>query len=81
MSMMTKNKRAPTFFPFAVVPQPVYMNMNDMALLKQKKLQQQQIPEDSPDLKTPTAEDQLPVPEQKVLKQVVKLFHIWPHYI
>ena len=61
------------------------MNMNDMALLKQKKMQQQQIPEDSPDLKTPTAEDQLPVPEQKVLgisqyalKNVVKVaLNVW----
>jgi len=48
-----------------IVPQPVYMNQNDLALLRQKKQQQQQSPDDSPDLKTPTAEDQLPVPEQK----------------
>jgi len=54
------------FFSFSVVPQPVYMNQNDLALLRQKKQQQQQSPDDSPDLKTPTAEDQLPVPEQKV---------------
>ena len=58
------------FFLFAVVPQPVYMNMNDLnALAAQKVAAQQQefqdLPEDSPELKTPTAED-IMVPEQKV---------------
>ena len=61
-------------FVFAVVPQPVYMNMNDLkALAVQKQQQQHQqhqqfsdFPaEDSPELKTPTAEYTM-VPEQKV---------------
>ena len=56
---------------FAVVPQPVYMNMNDLAIMKQKQQQQQQMAEDSPELKTPTAEDQLPVPEQKVISIII----------
>lgn len=54
-----------------VVPQPVYMNMNDLKALAAQKQQQQlnsefnDLPEDSPELKTPTAED-IMVPEQKV---------------
>ena len=52
------------------MPQPVYMNMNDLkALAAQKAAVAQQdfpdLPEDSPELKTPTAED-IMVPEQKV---------------
>ena len=41
----------------SVVPQPVYMNMSDLERMKQQKLQQQQMEEDSLDLKTPTQED------------------------
>ena len=50
---------------FLVVPQPVYMNMNDLAMLAKQKQQENQ---EELDLKTPTAEDQhqLPVPDQKV---------------
>ena len=40
-----------------MVPQPVYMNMSDLERMKQQKLQQQQLEEDSLDLKTPTQED------------------------
>lgn len=53
-----------------VVPQPVYMNMSDLAAMAAQKaqLQQQQdfqpALDDSPELKTPTAEE-LIVPEQK----------------
>merc|ERR1719195_1458385 len=44
--------------PDMVVPQPVYMNMSDLERMKQQKLQQQQqMEEDSLDLKTPTQED------------------------
>ena len=59
-------------FVFAVVPQPVYMNMNDLKALAAQKAAVQQhqqfsdFPaEDSPELKTPTAEYTM-VPEQKV---------------
>merc|ERR1719195_85812 len=38
--------------PDMVVPQPVYMNMSDL-----ERMQQQQMEEDSLDLKTPTQED------------------------
>ena len=62
------------FFSFAVVPQPVYMNMNDLkALAAQKAAAQQGFPdfaEDSPELKTPTAEDMM-VPEQKVAQTFI----------
>ena len=54
------------------MPQPVYMNMNDLNALAAQKAaaagsQQEfpELPEDSPELKTPTAED-IMVPEQKV---------------
>ena len=52
------------------------MNMNDLkALAAQKAAEQQQFsdfPEDSPELKTPTAEDMM-VPEQKVVFQTLNL--------
>lgn len=55
-----------------VVPQPVYMNMSELASLSAQKAAAIQhnndyspLAEDSPDLKTPTAED-ISVPEQKV---------------
>ena len=62
-------------FSFTVVPQPVYMNMNDLKALAAQKaaVAQQGFPdfaEDSPELKTPTAEDMM-VPEQKVLSTFV----------
>ena len=65
----------PSFFP--VVPQPVYMNMNDLKVLAAQKAEmsaefqnlppdQDQDQEDSPELKTPTAESNgIMVPEQK----------------
>ena len=60
-------------FVFLVVPQPVYMNMNDLKALAAQKAaaatgtqpEFPELPEDSPELKTPTAED-IMVPEQKV---------------
>ena len=52
------------------------MNMNDLkALAAQKAAEQQQFsdfPDDSPELKTPTAEDMM-VPEQKV-RLKIRLF-------
>ena len=62
------------YFYFSVVPQPVYMNMGELAALAAQKalLAGQQnddyspTNDDSPDLKTPTAEDIISVPEQKV---------------
>ncbi|TRY62188.1 hypothetical protein TCAL_17208 [Tigriopus californicus] len=56
-----------------VLPQPVYMNMSDLAVLAAQKAAaqnaQSQIPgtieEESPDLKTPTAEDLNQIPGQK----------------
>ena len=46
------------YFPFSVVPQPVYMNMSDLERMRQQKLQQQHSQEeDGFDLKTPTQED------------------------
>lgn len=60
------------------------MNMNDLkALAAQKAAASQEfpdLPEDSPELKTPTAED-IMVPEQKVtFTYLVLLFytHFWP---
>ena len=51
-----------------VVPQPVYMNMNDLNQLAQQKAAMSQSQgfasieeEDGPDLKTPTAEDPNPI--------------------
>lgn len=64
-----------TFSPFfTVVPQPVYMNMNDLKVLAAQKAEMsavefQNLPpdqeqEDSPELKTPTAESNgIMVPE------------------
>ena len=59
------------FLHFLVVPQPVYMNMGELAALAAQKAAQQSndfspSADDSPDLKTPTAEDMITVPEQKV---------------
>lgn len=59
---------------YVVLPQPVYMNMSDLAVLAAQKAAaqnaQSQIPgtieEESPDLKTPTAEDLNQIPGQKV---------------
>ena len=61
-------------FLLSVVPQPVYMNMGELAALATQKasaaaLQNNDyspLADDSPDLKTPTAEDIMTVPEQKV---------------
>ena len=49
-------------FFFTVLPQPVYMNMSDLASMAAQKAQNFQqnhptIEEESPDLKTPTAEE------------------------
>ena len=58
-----------------MVPQPVYMNMSDLAAMAAQKKQQLEqsamTVEESPDLKTPTAENQQMLPEQKVLVQLV----------
>ena len=65
-----------------VVPQPVYMNMNDLAEMKAQKKNSQQFHhmdnqtyndtsndpcDDSQDLKTPTAENQQSLIEHKVI--------------
>lgn len=54
---------------FQVVPQPVYMNMNELAALAAQKAAMNNdyspLADDSPDLKTPTAED-ITIPTQKV---------------
>ena len=46
----------------SVVPQPVYMNMSDLSALSttttQPQMMMTMVMEESPDLKTPTAEDQ-----------------------
>ena len=76
-------------FFVSVVPQPVYMNTNDLAELAAQKKNGQQISQyqntenlgynpnepcdDSQDLKTPTAENQQSLMENKVL--------IFIHYI
>ena len=68
-----------------VLPQPVYMNMSDLAALAVQKAQQQHmqlhptIEEESPDLKTPTAEElqMIPGAAPKVssfLKRYLRLF-------
>ena len=66
------------FIPFLsilVVPQPIYMNMSELAVLAAQRAQMQQhqgmqtlVEEDSPDLKTPTAEglNMVPGEEEKV---------------
>ena len=77
--MTTDNFLLHFFFRFvSVVPQPVYMNTNDLAeLAAQKKRDQQmcqyqgynpnEVCDDSQDLKTPTAENQQILVDNKVL--------------
>ena len=73
----------------SVVPQPVYMNTNDLAELAAQKKNDQQISQyqnsenqryhpnepcdDSQDLKTPTAENQQSLMENKVLITILLL--------
>ncbi len=73
---------------FSVVPQPVYMNMGELAALAAQKAAMaatghanndySPLADDSPDLKTPTAEDIISVPEQKVIVPIFCLVHHTP---